>query len=200
MRRYCSAPSLIGFCDSLPQDFKSDKKKGNYPVKSASLEQIPVPERTFPKHGPTETMTEITGFRDRGAAKHFHGRKTILEEFQGALAESIESKGGTILLVQGPPGVGKTALLAKCWDIAKKKGWDVRNLPLPALWNPDRMRKCLGLRPKKRTTRKGMEAGGKLGGAGVAVEGKFTKSSAVDTSVAPPPPWNSSRGGRNPSF
>ena len=157
----------------------------------------------FPRCVPDETMSKIQGFRDRGAAKHFHGRETILEEFRGALGESIESEGGSILLIQGPPGVGKTALLAKCWDIAKKKGWDVKNLPLPALWNPDRMRKCLRLRPKKRTTRKGMEAGGELGRAGVAVEGKFTKSSAVATPPETHPegkettPANSRRGAKD---
>ena len=63
-------------------------------------------------------------------------------------------KGGTTFLVQGPPGVGKTALLAKCWDEAEEQGWNARNLPLPALWNPHEMRKCLGIRPQKRTTEK----------------------------------------------
>ncbi len=95
-------------------------------------------------------MNKIQGFRDRGAAKHFHGRKTILLEFQKALAESMESKGGTIFLIQGPPGVGKTALLAKCWDEAEERGWGVAEIDPGDLWNPDELRKTLGLPPQER--------------------------------------------------
>ena len=95
-------------------------------------------------------MNKIQGFRDRGAAKHFHGRKTILLEFQKALAESMESKGGTTFLIQGPPGVGKTALLAKCWDEAEERGWGVAEIDPEDLWNPDELRKTLGLPPQER--------------------------------------------------
>ena len=95
-------------------------------------------------------MNKIQGFRDRGAAKHFHGRKTILSEFQKALAESMESKGGTIFLIQGPPGVGKTALLAKCWEEAEERGWGVAEIDPEDLWNPDELRKTLGLPPQER--------------------------------------------------
>ncbi len=133
-------------------------------------------------------MSKIQGIRDRGAAKYFRERETILSEFQKLLADSRKSKGGTTFLIQGPPGVGKTALLAKCWDLAEELKWEVRNLSLPALWNADRMRKCLGVGPEKRTTGKGVEVGGRIGvGAGIEVEGKVAKSSTVDTSMATPP-------------
>ena len=120
-------------------------------------------------------MAKIEGLRDRGAAKYFHGREKILLEFQKLLADSGKPKGGTTFLVQGPPGVGKTALLAKCWDEAEERGWNVRNLPLPALWNPHEMRKCLGIRPQKRTTGKTLEGEGKVEFLGAKVGGKVAK-------------------------
>ncbi len=68
-------------------------------------------------------MSKIQGIRDRGATKYFHGREKILAEFQNLLADSDKSKGGTTFMVQGPPGIGKTALLAECWEKAKKRRW-----------------------------------------------------------------------------
>ena len=104
-------------------------------------------------------MSKIKGFRDRGAAKHFHGRETILSKFREALEEFSESKGGTIFLVQGPPGVGKTALLAKCWDIAEEQGWEVAEIDPRDLWDPDRLRKTLEIGPEIRVTGGEGEAG-----------------------------------------
>ena len=104
-------------------------------------------------------MSQIKGFLDRGAAKHFHGRTDILREFKKRLKIFKKSKGGTILLVQGPPGVGKTALLAKCWDEAEERRWKVVEIDPEDLWNPDSLRKTLGLRAQKRVVSGGGEAG-----------------------------------------
>ena len=95
-------------------------------------------------------MGKIQRLRDRGAAKYFQGREEILLEFKKLLADSGKPKGGTILLVQGPPGVGKTALLAKCWDEAEERGWEVAEIDPEDLWNPDELRKTLGLPPQER--------------------------------------------------
>ncbi len=104
-------------------------------------------------------MSKIKGFRDRGAAKHFRGRETILSKFREALEEFSESKGGTIFLVQGPPGVGKTALLAKCWDIAEEQEWEVAEIDPRDLWDPDKLRKTLEIGPEIRVTGGEGEAG-----------------------------------------
>ncbi len=69
------------------------------------------------------------------------------------------SRGGTILLIQGPPGVGKTALLAKCWEEAKKKWWDVAQITPRDLWDPDRLRKTLAVSPEIRVVGGEGEAG-----------------------------------------
>ena len=60
---------------------------------------------------------------DRGRAKHFHGRTTILANFQEMCNIAIEETGGTIFLVHGAPGAGKTALLYECADMAARNGW-----------------------------------------------------------------------------
>ena len=116
-----------------------------------------LPDRNEPL--PEEEMSEITGFLDRGAAKYFHGRKDILDKFAYRMEIAERSRGGTILLVQGPPGVGKTALLAKCWEEAKKKGWDVAQITPRDLWDPDRLRKTLAISPEIRVVEGEGEAG-----------------------------------------
>ena len=101
-------------------------------------------------------MSKIQGIRDRGAAKYFHGRETILSEFQKLLADSRKSKGGTTFLIQGPPGVGKTALLAKCWDLAEELKWEVRNLsPCPVERGSDAKMSGGGPRKKNHGKRSG---------------------------------------------
>ncbi len=60
---------------------------------------------------------------DRGETKYFHGRKKDVEYFLRRLSESKDRKVGTIFLVQGPPGVGKTALLGECRKRAEQEGW-----------------------------------------------------------------------------
>ena len=104
-------------------------------------------------------MSEIKGFLDRGATKYFHGRETILAEFQKLLADSRKSKGRTTFLVQGPPGVEKIALLAKCWGDAEEQGWKVAEIDTKDLWDPDKLRKTLGVSPEVRVAGGEDEAG-----------------------------------------
>ena len=73
---------------------------------------------------------------DRGPARHFHGRKEVLANFMDELGRAKEGGGGTTFLIQGPPGVGKTALLEKCADKAKGKGWRAVQVTFDALHDP----------------------------------------------------------------
>ena len=75
---------------------------------------------------------------------HFHGRKQILSDFQGLIAYATQEKSGTVFLIQGAPGAGKTALLAECERLAHEKGWKTAEINPSALWNPDRLRYSLG--------------------------------------------------------
>jgi len=59
---------------------------------------------------------------DRGHARYFHGRKTILADFSNILHLAVHKDyehNGTIFLIQGAPGVGKTALLYKCSELSQ---------------------------------------------------------------------------------
>ncbi len=62
-------------------------------------------------------------------------------------------------MVQGPLGVGKTALLAKCCDIAEEQDWEVAEIDPRDLWDPDRLRKTLEIGPEIRVTGGEDEAG-----------------------------------------
>jgi len=65
---------------------------------------------------------------DRGYARYFHGRKRILASFSLVLHRAIDENlegNGTIFLIQGAPGAGKTALLYKCRELAEAGGTGV---------------------------------------------------------------------------
>ncbi len=105
-------------------------------------------------------MSGIQGLDDRGATPYFRGRKPILKRFNDLLVKSGETSGGSTFLIQGPPGIGKTALLAECWEKAAEAGWHVAEIDPKDLWNANGMRKKLALPPQERKV-------GKTTGAGV---------------------------------
>jgi len=83
---------------------------------------------------------------DRGEARHFHGRKSILSNFSRVLCHAISKefgRNGTIFLIQGAPGAGKTALLYKCGELAQAgsdevggQKWSVIEIDKFALYSP----------------------------------------------------------------
>ncbi len=107
-------------------------------------------------------MDPLRKSTDRGATPYFHGRKPILDSFKNRLRDDKKNNEGTIFLVQGPPGIGKSALLDECRKKAKNKNWEVRKLVVPALWDPDLMAECLGLKKKESITEKTVEGGGEI--------------------------------------
>ncbi len=60
---------------------------------------------------------ELNVIDDRGPAKYFHGRKQEINFFKHSLEQSQKRGLAKSILIQGPPGVGKTALI----DEFKKK-------------------------------------------------------------------------------
>jgi len=83
---------------------------------------------------------------DRGKARYFRGRREILANFslvlRRAIDESLEGN-GTIFLIQGAPGAGKTALLYKCGELAQAgsddtggQKWNVIRIKDNALYSP----------------------------------------------------------------
>ena len=81
---------------------------------------------------------------DRGPAKYFHGRKQIIDTFNGALRFYRANKRGTTFLIQGAPGAGKTALLDVLSNQAKPKGWAVADISVEDLYTPASMAQSLG--------------------------------------------------------
>ena len=126
--------------------------------------------------------------KDRGPTPYFHGRNPILDSFEKRLVDDKEKKEGTIFLVQGPPGIGKTALLAECWKKAQAKEWEVRELVVSALWNPQEMRKCLKLDAEARPVEKTMGGEGRAGfpELGLGVRGSLEATSVFDTEMPTP--------------
>jgi len=78
---------------------------------------------------------------DRGPAEYFHGRGKIKNNFKNLIRKSLEKErgGGSTFVIQGAPGAGKTALLYELEKLAKKRGWNVANIGVDALWDPDKL-------------------------------------------------------------
>ncbi|MCY4000796.1 MAG: ATP-binding protein [Bacteroidetes bacterium] len=84
------------------------------------------------------------GAFDRGATPYFHGRTAILKEFDNILFNVRASRKGTIHLIVGDSGAGKSALLDQCKKRAKLRGWKVVQITPATLWDPRKMMNALG--------------------------------------------------------
>jgi len=83
--------------------------------------------------------------KDRGKAEFFRGRQEQLEAFNKLVERAEKEKSGTIFLVQGAPGVGKTAFLEECEEKMDKETWDVIWCDPDVLWDVNQLRKSLRL-------------------------------------------------------
>ncbi|MDE2956207.1 MAG: ATP-binding protein [Bacteroidota bacterium] len=83
-------------------------------------------------------------FNDRGPARHFHGRDGDRRSFARVLAGiDADPQNSTTFLVQGPPGVGKTALLHKLAEESTQGGWRVVHIDPEVLESPAAMAQTL---------------------------------------------------------
>lgn len=88
----------------------------------------------FPKRRDSKPVPRSP--RDRGPAHFFHGRKEIIDDFSIILDDAKVLKDGTTFLIQGAPGVGKTALIDVLAKQARENGWKAVDIFPNALWNP----------------------------------------------------------------
>ncbi len=80
---------------------------------------------------------------DRGRATYFRGRYQERQAFQQCMDASIREKKGTTFLIQGPPGVGKTALVYQLMD--EHSDWCFIKINPTALYDLNELRDVLGL-------------------------------------------------------
>ncbi|MCY4204338.1 MAG: ATP-binding protein [Bacteroidetes bacterium] len=106
---------------------------------------------------PRPDASKVPDFlEDRGPAEYFHGRTKILDNFGKLLEHAVQTDRGTTFLIQGAPGVGKTALLEEMAIDAMENRWDVVKINFDDLYNPVHMAQTLG-KPyisRKQTARK----------------------------------------------
>ena len=81
---------------------------------------------------------------DRGPAWFFHGRQEELNRFSRVLRYARQERKGTMFLLQGAPGAGKTALLHECKKRAVYSGWGVAHIGPRALGKRSELAADLG--------------------------------------------------------
>ncbi|MCY3613898.1 MAG: ATP-binding protein [Bacteroidetes bacterium] len=122
------------------------------------------------------SIIPLTAARDRGPTRYFHGRKRSQRNFKELLQRATQAGNGTTFLIQGAPGVGKTALVHECKKHALEGGWDVASITPPALWDSDELRYALGRGSRLSVT----------GGSGkVGVDAVVKIEASLDFSVNP---------------
>ncbi|MCY4298621.1 MAG: ATP-binding protein [Flavobacteriaceae bacterium] len=106
---------------------------------------------------------------DRGKAQYFHGREREKSVFRKMLNIAKKSMSGTIFLIQGSPGVGKTALLEEFKEMAIVDHWGVVKIKPDGLWDTEQLKKYL----KREWKIKLKDFKGKASAYGVQVEANF---------------------------
>ncbi len=82
----------------------------------------------------------------RGPADYFHGRHEVINPFVRALEHYRTNKRGTIFMIKGPPGSGKTALLSELSEHAETVGYSVKDSVKPSdFYSPASMAETLGV-------------------------------------------------------
>ena len=106
-----------------------------------STQKHKTPPIMQPPGSPIRSPHPTPAVIDRGEAKHFHGRKKILGDFDCLLEHYGNNASGGTFLIQGPPGVGKTALLSECVRYAQESGWRIAGIDgMFPLWRPGALR------------------------------------------------------------
>jgi len=112
---------------------------------------------------PTQYLAPVF---DRGPTPYFHGRTQILNNFERLLEDFARKKSGTVIVIQGAPGVGKTALLHECKKCAWANRWEIANIGIGALWDPDNLLNSLGYEKRYTRTERSARLGIRWGGWG----------------------------------
>ena len=109
---------------------------------------------------------------ERGPAKFFHGRESERRTFRDLCQKAMKQskhwrEQGSTFIIQGPPGVGKTALMVELWEEAQKEKWNVVRISPSMLHSPHTLAEKVGLKYVSHVT-KG------VGGSATIVSGERT--------------------------
>ena len=112
---------------------------------------------------------------DRGRAKYFRGRTREIEAFRDLCLKSRKNRDGSIFLIQGAPGAGKTALLHRCADLMGngKDRWRTAFIAWSALHNPRTLARDLDISYATKTTKRNEAIGEGEESASVEISGQF---------------------------
>ncbi|MCY4223245.1 MAG: ATP-binding protein [Bacteroidetes bacterium] len=95
--------------------------------------------KSYPIHeNELDRFVDPTG--ERGETPYFHGRVDIISDFESILSDACISGKGTIHLIHGAPGAGKSALVGELQRVANARGWKSVEIDPPALWDIDILR------------------------------------------------------------
>ncbi len=147
------------------EDHTRDKRR-QVELESPAENRVPIQVRT----------PHLRNIEDRGWAMYFHGRRAILDEVADIRAKAMRNGDGTIFLIQGAPGAGKTALLYQCMAEAKDRGWEVGRIKSDALYSPAAMAEALG---RKYMTRREVGTGVDLKVAAASKTQEYTGTTSV---------------------
>ncbi|MCY4298363.1 MAG: ATP-binding protein [Flavobacteriaceae bacterium] len=82
---------------------------------------------------------------DRGKAPYFYGRQKERDQVNDLLKASIRQQLGTSFLMEGSPGIGKTALLEQIQQDSEANDWSFVWIPTRSLYDLASLRHQLGL-------------------------------------------------------
>ena len=121
-------------------------------------------------------LVRISG-DDRGPTPFFHGREREISSFDTVLDDARAKVGGSIFMVQGAPGAGKTALLHECAKRAAARQWHVVEIAPSALHDPKELADCLAQPYVAKTVRQSQGSAS----IGVAIlGGRYSKGDSIE--------------------
>ncbi len=79
--------------------------------------------------------------------------------FKNLLGRVLRNRDGTTFLIKGAPDAGKSTLLYECRKYAEDLEWEVADIRVSALWNPNKLLSSLRYEKEYEVTEKSTQIG-----------------------------------------